>query len=397
MNMKNINIKKIIRESIESFLLNEDKTVTFGGQINPNYGWAVFICGAPAVGKSSAARQHIPISGKVFTPDHFREIYTYLLNIKKFKWGDKQATYDLSNKSDVKTINGMPGIAGDEFFNKQLSNVKNAIQKNGKWKPTSNSGILPNLIFDTTGTKLTSLNKGFDMLKELGDYKISVVWVVSNRDVAFVNNAARERVINVNQFHKGHNAVMGSEQHQNLNSIQDLLNEFSDRIDEAWMIINSSFDEVDGKKIHRRPNEVENQSNVIKLQKVDGAFKIPDILGTDDKKPFLGGKKNVPLRDIVGDEVQFKGKQQFMRPVGYPAIGDVKKNAKKDKENHFGLPTTSVKFDQDAIDKRKKDEFRRIKFNNMSPSARKRYLNMMKNKGVDTSNVRNGMRHSSMM
>ena len=390
MNMNRINIKKIIRESIEAFLLNENKTVTFGGKTNPNFGWAVFICGAPGSGKSTAAKQHIPIDGKVFTPDHFREAYAYLLNKRNFKDGDTELTYDLSTNSGNKAINDMPGIADNGFFNKQLNNVKNSIKKKSDWKPTSNSKLLPNLIFDTTGTKLDSLNKAFNMLKELGDYKVSVIWVVSNRDVAFVNNAARERVINVNQFHKGHNAVMGSEQHKNLNSIQDFLNSFSNDIDEAWMIINSSFDEVDGVKIQRRPNEIENQSNVVKLEKVGDSFKIPEILGTDDKKPFLGGKKNVSLRDIVGDEVKFSGRGQFMRPSGYPSVGDVKKNAKKDKTNHFGLPNTAVKFDQDAINKRKQDELERFRFSKLSPEEKKKYLEK-------NPNINKGMRHSSMM
>jgi hypothetical protein len=79
-----------------------------------------------------------------------------------------------------------------------------------------------------------------------------------------------------------------------------------------------------------------------------------------------------------------------MRPSGYPSIGDVKKNAKKDKTNHFGLPNTAVKFDQDAIDKRKQDELERFRFSKLSPEEKKKYLE--KNPGINK-----GMRHSSMM
>jgi hypothetical protein len=167
-------------------------------------------------------------------------------------------------------------------------------------------------------------------------------------------------------------------------------------IDEAWMIVNSSFDDIDGERIQRRPNDIENQSNVIKLQKVGDSFQIPRVLGTDDKKPFLGGKKNVSLYDILGKEVPFKGERQFAKPVGYPSIGTVKKNAAKD-PNNYGLPNVAVKFNQSDVDKRKNDELRRIKFSRMSPETKKRYLDSMNQKGVDTSNIKNGMRHSSLM
>jgi hypothetical protein len=384
----NNRIKKIIRETIDSYILNEDKTVTFGGQINPHYGWAVLICGAPGVGKSSAARMHIPINGKVLTPDYFRETLAYYLNRKEYKNGDKALTYDLSTSQGNKAINGMRGISGDDSFYSQL--VKNISNAN------KNQNILPNLIFDTTGTNPRTISFIFNTLKKMGGYKISVVWVLSNREVAYVSNVGKERTINVNQFHKGHNAVMGSRIHPNLMSIQDLLDDNSNMIDEAWMIVNSSFDDIDGERIQRRPNEIENQSNVIKLQKVGDSFQIPRILGTDDKKPFLGGKKDVSLYDILGNEVPFKGKGQFAKPIGYPSIGTVKKNAAKD-PNNYGLPNVAVKFNQNDVDKRKNDELRRIKFSKMSPEAKKRYLDSMNQKGIDTSNLKNGMRHSSLM
>jgi len=56
-----------------------------------------------------------------------------------------------------------------------------------------------------------------------------------------------------------------------------------------------------------------------------------------------------------------------------------------------------VKFNQSDVDKRKNDELRRIKFSRMSPEAKKRYLDSMSQKGVDTSNIKNVMRHSSLM
>lgn len=89
--MNNLKIRQIIRESINSLLL-EDKTVTFNGQVNPKYGWAVFICGASGSGKSTAAKQHIPIQGKVLSSDYFREAYADLLNVR-----NKDLKYNFRN------------------------------------------------------------------------------------------------------------------------------------------------------------------------------------------------------------------------------------------------------------------------------------------------------------
>lgn len=73
--MKDERIKEIIRESIHSVLLNENKTVTFGGVASPPYGWAVIMCGGPGVGKTTILREKLPIHGKVVSTDYFKEAY----------------------------------------------------------------------------------------------------------------------------------------------------------------------------------------------------------------------------------------------------------------------------------------------------------------------------------
>ena len=119
--MKRINISRIIRESIESFLLNEDKTVTFGGQVDPKYGWAVIMCGAPGAGKSSAARQHLPIQGKIISSDYFREVYADMINAK-----NKDRVIDLKKSSDIMAVDKLVGYKGKNFYQKNLDNIKKA-------------------------------------------------------------------------------------------------------------------------------------------------------------------------------------------------------------------------------------------------------------------------------
>ena len=318
--MNNLRIKQIVRESINSLLL-EDKTVTFNGQINPKYGWAVFICGAPGSGKSTAAKQHIPIQGKVLSSDYFREAYADLLNVR-----NKDLEYNFRNYGPMKSIKKKTEpnkqdkrgrwSGGHGFLQQLVGGIENGIAKNGEWTPTSNSQIRPNIIIDTLGVTKGATDWMFDTLKRIGGYKISFVWVLTNKDVAFVNNTQRDVIVPPDYLLKKHNQALGYDLTEKTYSIQNIFNNYSDVIDEAWIIVNSSFDDIDGQRIYRRPNEMENQSNVIKLKKINGIFQVPQTFGNDERKPFLGGKKNVSLHDITGDSVKTtKG-----GGVGYPEI-----------------------------------------------------------------------------
>ena len=326
-------LTSIVEKTIKSFLMTEDKTVTFNGQVNPKYGWAVFICGASGSGKSTAAKQHIPIQGKVLSSDYFREAYADLLNIR-----NKDLKYNFRNYGPMKSIKKKTEpnkqdkrgrwSGGHGFLQQLVGGIENGIAKNGEWTPTSNSQIRPNIIIDTLGVTKGATDWMFDTLKRIGGYKISFVWVLTNKDVAFVNNTQRDVIVPPDYLLKKHNQALGYDLTEKTYSIQNIFNNYSDVIDEAWIIVNSSFDDVEGQRIHRRPNELENQSNVIKLEKVNGVFQVPQTFGNDERKPFLGGKKNISLHDITGDKAQFKGKD----PVNYPNI------YQKDAEGHI-IPT----------------------------------------------------------
>jgi hypothetical protein len=344
--MKKINIKQIIRESIDKVLLNEDKTVTFGGQVDPKYGWAVIMCGPPGSGKSSAARNHLPIQGKIISSDYFREAYADMINTK-----NKDRVYDLKKSKDIMAIDSLVGYKNKNLYQKNLDNIK---------KGNTGKKYLPNLIFDTMGIKIGAFNNIINFIKSIGDYKISLVYVATNRNVAFVNNMSRDRTIPEGPFHSDTNIANGTSKKQDFQSISQLLKNYSDMIDEAWVIVNSSYDEENGTRIDRRTNSEEEKSNVVKLKKINGEFKIPDLFGTDERKPFLGGKKGVSLQDILGGKVD-AGRFGRRNPENdedlsskvYPTINAAKTRAK---EKGYPLKNTNVKFDQKAIDKRRKDQ-----------------------------------------
>ena len=311
--MNDLKIRQIIRESINSLLL-EDKTVTFNGQVNPNYGWAVFICGAPGSGKSTVSKNHIPIQGKVISSDHFRDVYADLLNVR-----NRDLKYNFRNSGPMKAIKKKTEpnkqdksgrwTGGHGFLQQLVGGIENSIT-------TSNSQIRPNLIIDSLGVTKSATDWMFNTLKRIGGYKISFIWILTNKDVAFVNNTQRDMVVPPDYLLKKHNQALGYDLTDKAYSMQNIFDQYSDVIDEAWIIVNSSFDDVDGQRVYRRPNQMENQSNVIKLQKINGVFQVPQTFGTDERKPFMGGRQNVSMHDITGDRVKTtKG-----GGVGYPEI-----------------------------------------------------------------------------
>lgn len=307
-------LTSIVEKTIKSFLMTEDKTVTFNGQVNPKYGWAVFICGASGSGKSTAAKQHIPIQGKVLSSDYFREAYADLLNVR-----NNDLRYNFRNYGTMKSIKKKTEpnkqdkrgrwSGGHGFLQQLVGGIENSIA-------TSKSGIRPNLIIDTLGVTKGATDWMFDTLKRIGGYKISFVWVLTNKDVAFVNNTQRDVIVPPDYLLKKHNQALGYDLTEKAYSVQNIFDNYSNVIDEAWIIVNSSFDDVDGQRVYRRPNQMENQSNVIKLEKINGVFQIPQTFGNDERKPFLGGRKNVSLHDITGD----KAKVTKTGGVGYPEI-----------------------------------------------------------------------------
>ena len=364
-----MNIKNIIREEIEKYLLNENKTVTFNGRVNPPYGWAVIMCGGPGVGKTTATKMHIPIQAKVISSDYFKEVYADMVNLENtpnFK-GEKifsrndpyvnneldipksndGVVWDLRNPRQAAQINRIGDI--HKLYKNQLSNLL---------KTNSNSRYLPNLIFDTAGRNKDVINQIFNFLRQIGNYKVSLVWVVANRNVAYASMLGRDRLVPDDAFHDAHNGIYREKGSGNNTTAPEILRKHSNEIDEAWIIVNSSFDtNANGGRVDRRPNSKENESNVVKLEKVGSHFVIPEYFGTDERKPFMGGKKNVSMEDIVGQRVRRMGRRnpvddEDLSSDVFPTAKNAMQRAEKD-PNNYPLKNVQVPFKQSDLDRRK--------------------------------------------
>lgn len=306
--------------------LNENKTVTFNGQINPNYGWAVIMAGGAGVGKSTVVRNQLPITGKLVSSDYFKELYADVVNAeqspnwkgkkifsqndiylngeddthtskyfpkdniekKPFKRRSGEKIWDLTKRTDASEINRVEGDAysySHNFLGKMRDNLLKG-NVNGKY--------LPNLIFDMAGAKGDTLEKTFEFLKKFEDngqrYHVCLVWVVANRAVAFASMQNRDRVVPDEAFHKGHNKVNGDD------GVIKTLKKYRNQIDEAWIVFTSTYDETENGRIDRRLSSEEKNSNVVKLEKINGKFVVPSFFSAM-------GKNNFTLSDIQGQKV----------------------------------------------------------------------------------------------
>lgn len=369
---------------MHSQILNENRSVTFGGKAYPIGGWAVIVIGGVASGKSTIEKSKLLINGKVINSDHWREMVADAINnetenpnsamtsiksTSQYNTSKLGGRVDLKKTSDINAINDLAtGKRGLNFLSKQ----KNGILNGNIGKP---SGILPNLLFEIggnymeripeiieyldafkkTGLKkvkknkkalssnkekfqkvfklrfkdgnvekiyfnnedelfrglkerlggkfsddtirrlmanvknIENVNESVDNVDNIDGYKISVVWVISNRQVAFASMLNRDRHAGPISFHKSHNYNSDNEE-----GVLAAINSVNNRIDEAWCIVNSSFDTNNGLRTDRRLNKNELENNVIKIPRdKDGEFVLPEEikLGSSLKK----------IVDIIGE------------------------------------------------------------------------------------------------
>lgn len=258
--------KEYLKEETETITIDEASVVTFGGKTFPNDGWCVILAGGPGSGKGYQQNQSIMIDAKVFDVDKLKSMY-----VKAAKAGKINDTkdYDFRKPEDVAALHQ---IVSDKKYDKKIKN--NFFDKDEK---------LPNVIFDVTGKNVAELKQYCERVKKKG-YKTSLVWVVTNRDVALVQNLTRPRVVPQNIFHKIHNAILAN--------LPDFIkNEAATCFDECWILFGTT------KKLPRNmtPEEAKelHDNRAFKLTKKGDGFEISgdlekrlyDILGEMEENP----------------------------------------------------------------------------------------------------------------
>ena len=209
-------IRNLVRETFRNEILNEEeeqldeKLITFSNRLP--YGQIVFIAGGAGSGKGFAVSNFLDSSGfKVRDVDEMKKQIQKLNAIGKISI--QQILDKFSRNIAPKDIDIIKKIQADGFELKTM-NLKNPdhvyalhilVDAMGIKDKTlenmlaskSNPETLPNIIFDITAKKVTSITEVLPMLEGVG-YKaenIHLVWVLTDYNIAIKQNADRERVV----------------------------------------------------------------------------------------------------------------------------------------------------------------------------------------------------------
>ena len=186
----------------------------------------------------------------------------YIFNLR-FKDG-RTEQIQFSNEDELfsKLKNRLPQNFSDDVIRKLMGNTNNIEKLNESVSDESNKG-----------------------------YKISIVWVLSNRQIAFASMLNRDRQVGPISFHKSHNFNTDEEV-----GVIPVINSVKDKIDEVWCILTSTFDINNGDRIDRRLTNNESKNSVIKLTRDEnGNFILPESITFGDKN---NPKK---IDDIIGN------------------------------------------------------------------------------------------------
>lgn len=240
-----------IEENGDEEPLNEAEMVTFGGNMYPKGGYAVIMTGGSGSGKSYVRKSKLAIDAKTIDVDELKELYMKAAKQGRIK-DDRE--YNMKNPEDVSDLHKKVRDKG--YKDKRENAFFNAHDNDSR----------PNVIYDITGddpSKLEGLGK---KLKAMG-YKISLVWVVTSRQVAMLQNISRSRVVSQEVFHKTHNNVALS--------VFPFLKKNASDYDEAWIVFNSKSD---AKTLSAEERKELSRMGSIKLVKRGSGFEIPKAI-----------------------------------------------------------------------------------------------------------------------
>jgi len=204
-------------------IINEDKMISFNGEISPKYGWCVIMGGGSGSGKGNVIKNVLGIKAKIFDVDAIKELYAKVVKDDRYELSKRaqKKDFDFKNPEDVSYLHMATKKYGKEqrqYFTRGRSDDVTR---------------LPNIIFDITAKEREDFDNIVDLIGDMG-YKICFVWVVTNREEAMVRNLMRDRVVSDEIFHKIHNQV-------NDFLPRFLTSEGGNYFDEAWVVFNSNI------------------------------------------------------------------------------------------------------------------------------------------------------------
>ena len=254
--------------------IDEASLVTFGGDPRPKFGWGIVMAGGSGSGKGYVQGHNMDIECKVIDVDELKKLYVAATQHGKF---NDTREYDFKNPQDVADLHQIVKQHG--FKDK----------REAAFFANLDPKRLPNVLYDITGDDAKKVDGIGRKLKEAG-YKTCLVWVVTNREVAFIQNLMRSRVVPDAIFHDTHNRVPDQikkllQGYEGLDYDEKEIIKVSGRwFDEAWIVLGQANPEQMGMKLDREQARMLRKKAVFKLTKLPNgnfAFETERNLGGD--------------------------------------------------------------------------------------------------------------------
>ncbi len=215
------------------------------------------------------------IDAKILDVDYLKTLFA-TMSLRK---GGKK--YDFRKSEDVAELHGLIDSKG--WKDKTTTWFVDSLKQTGR---------LPNVILDTTGKSKVEANAA--KFKELG-YKVSVVWVLTNRQWAMFRNLIRDRVVPQDIFHEIHDDVK--------KNMKNVLQTGARDIDEFWLIWSGEKGDVVFSELPKSARGL--KGTTMKLVKKGNSF----VLSDRDKE--LIGDLMTAVDDFLGPDAETEGKGNY--------------------------------------------------------------------------------------
>lgn len=264
----------VLKEFYDNKLL-ESKSISFNGELSPQFGWAVIMAGGAGSGKGFVIDKYIHLPSTISDVDELKKKY---IKLKIKKIDDDEYKYDgitfdeVDSKIKQKiykkqklTSKEINEVIDTILGNKRYVSVLHGLVKKKGWKDeeidnilnNANPKRLPNIIFDMTGDEEKKLINTANKVRKYG-YKTALVWVVTNISVAEFRNANRKRKVSDKILQNTHEGAKRT-------IINFLENNAANYFDEAWVVINSAA--TNSKPLTKEENKILKEMPSIQLIK----------------------------------------------------------------------------------------------------------------------------------
>lgn len=189
--IKMLSLNDYIKEQLEYNNINEVRSINFGPK--DKFGQCIILAGSGGSGKGFIRQNKVLTDYKIFNVDSHKKLY---IAMQKLGLIADNREYNLDNKDDM----------NDLHIKLKEKDWKHRERNQFTADKSVNTDKLPNICFDMVCSKEEDLKEVLDMVKPLG-YKVTLVWVICNLQVALASNQKRARHVDDKILKDAYNAV----------------------------------------------------------------------------------------------------------------------------------------------------------------------------------------------